>query len=366
MTYYPNGRTKSLSHVGRRGAARLVCCVATLVAGAATRSARIAYHIFIFALSAAIALLFPAIARSMVPRVLYYWSRIEDERIFLVSIEIAVAVLLMMLMEAIGRRWRDRRSARVARRAGMLCATRGGGRLAGWRIRRLKEQQGLGRDLMLIGSTGFRTFVEPNGDLHGVLHGCREAKIMLLDPESEGARARAKAILHPDVTEERFREQICKSIEFLRRLKEAQKAITLKLYQDPPFLKLAILGDYIWMRYYPSALDVEMMPEYLFQHVQHPESLYTPLYQYFLTRWNDPDIPEYDFERDALLYRDQTGNEIRLEPFDRSSIMPADTSLPVRLLAPSGARQVGSTPDVSGANHACFTPAGNGWVEGAQ
>jgi hypothetical protein len=250
MTYHPNGHTEKLAYAVRRGATRLAGSVATLVAGAAKRSAHLAYHIFVVALSAAIALSLPAIARSQAQRVLYYWSRVEDERSFLVSIEIAVAVLLMLLLEAIGRRWRDRRCARIARRAGMLSATYRGGLFARYRIRRLKERQGLARDLMFIGSTGFRTFVEPEGDLHGVLHRCREAKIMLLNPESEGARARAKAIRHPDMTEARFREQIWKSIEFLRRLKEAQKAITLKLYQDPPFLKLAILGDYIWMRYY--------------------------------------------------------------------------------------------------------------------
>lgn len=323
MMYHQNGHTKGVAHTVRRGAARLVAGVAMLVAGAAERSAHLVYHIFVVVLSAAVALSFPAIVRSMAEDVLPYWSHIEDDRLVLVSIEIAVAVLLLLLFETMGRRWRDRRCARVARRAGMLCATRSGEYLAGRRSRQLKERQGRGRDLLLIGSTGFRTFAEPDGDLHNVLYSCREAKIMLLDPDSEGARARAKAILHPEVTEERFREQISKSIEFLRRLKEAQKSITLKLYQDPPFLKLAILGDYIWMRHYPSALDVEKMPEYLFQHVQHPESLYTPLYQYFLTRWNDPDIPEYDFDIDALVYRDATGHQVRLEPFNRPRTVPA-------------------------------------------
>jgi hypothetical protein len=351
-----------LPHVVKRSAAYLVGGVA----GAAERSAHLAYHIFVIAVSAAVALSLPAIAPSTVPRILHYWSLIESEKTFILSIEIAVAVLLMVLMEAMGRRWRDRRYARIARRAGMLCAARSGQRFAGRRIRRLKEQQGVGRDLMMIGSTGFRTFVEPDGDLYSVLHHCREAKIMLLDPASEGARARAKAILHPDVTEEHFREQILKSIEFLGRLKEARKTITLKLYQDPPFLKLAILGDYIWMRYYPSALDVEMMPEYLFQHLQHQEGLYTPLYQYFLMRWNDPDIPEYDFERHALLYRDHTGNEVGLEPFDRSRLVPAGAPLCARLPAPSAVRQADRIPNESGRNRSRFTRNGNGWIERAQ
>jgi len=47
-------------------------------------------------------------------------------------------------------------------------------------------KQGNGTDIMVIGSTGFRTFVEEKGDLHTVIKNCREAKIMLLNPYSEG------------------------------------------------------------------------------------------------------------------------------------------------------------------------------------
>jgi hypothetical protein len=297
-----------------------------MVASAAERSAHVAYHVLIVALSAGIALSLPVIARFLARNFLSYWSLVEDEKVFLISIEITVALLLILLLSSIERNWRDRRFSKMARRAGMVDATPAGGLLARRRGRRLKERQGVGRDLMLIGSTGFRTFVDPKGDLHSVLRSCREAKIMLLDPRSEGARVRAKAILHPDVTEEHFREQIGKSIEFLKGLKEAQKAVKLKLYQDPPFLKLAILGDYIWVRYYHTGLDVEMMPEYTFTHSQNPGSLYTPLYQFFLTRWNDPDIPEYDFETDELVHRDPAGREVRREPFNRSRGELADTS----------------------------------------
>ena len=200
----------------------------------------------------------------------------------------------------------------------MLHATTGAGLFVRRRIKRLKERRGFGRDLMLIGSTGFRTFVDPKGDLHVVLQNCREAKIMLLDPESDGAKARARAIINPEVTEDRFREQIGKSIEFLKGLKEAERRVTLKLYQDAPFLKLAILGDYLSMQHYHGGMDVRMIPEYLFKHGQNPGSLYVPLYEHFLDRWNDPDIPEFDFETDELVYRDTAGNEARREPFTSS------------------------------------------------
>jgi hypothetical protein len=127
---------------------------------------------------------------------------------------------------------------------------------------------------------------------------------------------RVKSLSDPDITIERFREQIGKSVLFLKGLKDIQKNIKLKLYNDPPFLKLVILGDYMWIQYYHTGLDVQRMPEYVFKHDQNLGSLYLPLYHYFLTQWNHPDIPEYDLESDELIYRDKGGNEVKREKFD--------------------------------------------------
>jgi len=311
---------RRLPDIVGQGVGHFLFRVAMIVSNAATRSAHAVYHIAIVAVSAGIALLLPVIAGFLARKFLSYWALIQNEKVFLVSIEIAVAAVLILLLHSVGTIWRDRRFAKMARRAGMLSAASGGGLLRKHHVRSTKERRGFGRDLMLIGSTGFRTFVDPKGDLYGVLQSCREAKIMLLDPESEGAKARAKVIVSPEVTEDSLREQIGKSIDFLRRLKASQKSIKLKLYQDLPFLKLAILGDYIWMQHYHGGMDVQMMPEYLFQHGQNPGSLYIPLYQHFLDRWNDLRIPEYDFETDELVYRDAAGNAVRREPFNRSRV----------------------------------------------
>ena len=43
--------------------------------------------------------------------------------------------------------------------------------------------------------------------------------------------------------------------------------------------------------------------------------LYALWYQYFLKRWTSPELPEYDFDRDELVYREERGSEIRREPF---------------------------------------------------
>jgi hypothetical protein len=215
----------------------------------------------------------------------------------------------------ISRSWKDRKLSNMARKAGLVLVSSTRSFLERRKMRSLKERVGFARDVMIIGSTGFRTLVDPKGDLHQVIQNCREARIMFLNPYSDAASARAKSILNPEITPERFREQIKKSIDFLKGLKAVQKNIRLKLYEDLPLLKLAIIGDYIWMQHYHAGLDVQGMPEYVFRHDQNTGNLYIPFYHYFLTRWNAPNIPEYDLDSDELIYRDPTGNEVRRDKF---------------------------------------------------
>jgi hypothetical protein len=168
---------------------------------------------------------------------------------------------------------------------------------------------------MLIGSTGFQTFGEPEGDLHRVLQNCREAKIMLMNPLGPGVTARARSLSDPSITPESFRDQIIRSIDHLKRLKAFQKNIRLKLYDEVPLLKLAILGDYLFLQHYPMGINVRAMPEYVFRHDRNG-GLFGLFYQYFISRWFDPAVPEYDLDTDDLVYRDRAGNEVRRERFN--------------------------------------------------
>ncbi len=274
------------------------------------------YHIVVIVLGAAIALSLPETISYLAGRALAVWTYVENERIFLVSLEIAAAVLLVLVFNHLTRSWKDRRLSRMAKSAGLTLVAYARGIFTRKRVKALKERQGAGKDVMLIGSTGFRTFVDPEGDLHRVLQTCREAKIMLLDPLREGVVARARSIPDPSVSPESFREQIIRSIDFLKGLKGLQKNIKLKLYREMPLLKLAILGDYVCVRHYHTGLRVDDMPEYVFKHEQSPGGLYDPFYQYFLSRWRDPSIPEYELDTDELVYRDKTGNEVRRERFN--------------------------------------------------
>jgi len=276
-------------------------------------STHMLYHLLTLGLSAAFVLSLPMIIRFLAEKFPVYWSRIGNDKIFLISIEMILGIVLILLFNAIRKSWRDRKLSNMARAAGMVLVTPAKGFFVKRRIRKLSESQGMARDVMVISSTGFRTFVDPNGELHQVIQNCREAKIMLLNPNSEGATVRAKGIPHPDVTPESFGEQIRKSIDFLKVLKAAQKNVRLKLYPDPPFFKMTILGDYIWLQHYQPGLDVQGMPKYVFKHDPNLGSLFFPFYQYFLGRWNNPDIPEYDLEIDELIYRDSSGNEVKRE-----------------------------------------------------
>jgi hypothetical protein len=266
-------------------------------------------------LSAALALSLPLIIRFAAKKLLIVWSLIGSDKVFFISIEMMLTILLILLCSTIRKGWKDRKFSNMARTAGIVLVTPGRGFFAKRRIRKLKERHGLARDVMVISSTGFRTFVDPKGELRQVIENCREAKIMLLNPSSEGAIVRAKGIPYPDVTPESFGEQIRKSIDFLKLLKGAQRNVRLKLYPDPPFLKMTILGDFIWLQYYQPGLDGQRMPRYVFKHDPDIGSLYFPFYQYFLGRWNNPEIPEYDLETDELIYRDGAGNEVKREKF---------------------------------------------------
>lgn len=277
--------------------------------------AHILSHVLIIGISAAIALSLPYTATMIAQNFLYYWDRIGNEKIFLLMVEILLAVLLILFFNYVARGWKDRRLANLAKKAGLVLVSPANGLLSRRKSRGLKESQGIARDIMVIGSTGYSTFTDPKGDLHSAIRNCRGAKIMLLNPYSEGALIRSRSILDPDITLARFREQIYRSILFLKDLKAVQKDIRLKLYSEAPFLKLSISGDYLWLKQYDAGLDVRKMPEYVFRHNQDLGSLYGTFYQFFLRKWKDPEIPEYDFQTDELIYRTAPGNEERRERF---------------------------------------------------
>ena len=272
------------------------------------------YHIVVVGLSAGIALVLPTVARSF----LTHWSRMEHDKVYLVASEILAAIVLIVSLNYLHKSLRDRALAKVATGAGLTSFFPWRSLRAQDRIRELKECQGIGRTVLVIGSTGYGTFVDQQGDLHTVLEKCLGTHILLVNPYSQEATCRICATPHPHFSLEKFRTEVRESVALLKRLKATGKVVRLKFYSDPPLVKLAILGDYLWLKHYHTDQDVQTMPEYVFQHNLKDHGLYTLFYQYFIQKWEDPDIPEYDFETDELVYRAQNGNEVKREQFGKT------------------------------------------------
>ena len=275
------------------------------------------YHVVVIALSAGIALLLPSGARQF----LSFWSRIEQDKLSLILIEMIVAVLLIGCFSYVRRSRRDRVLAKAAAGAGLISFFPRHEPRAHQHIARLKEENTTGRTIMVIGSSGYSSFVDQVGDLSSVLDTCLGAKILLVNPYSQEATTRIEAIDHPEYTLHAFREEVRQSIALLKRLRAMGKAVKLKLYADAPLVKMIILGDYLWLQHYHAELDVRTMPEYVLRHNRQNHGLYSLYAHYFAQRWQSVEIPEYDLDNDELVYRNSAGAEIRRERFE---IMSAD------------------------------------------
>ncbi|TLY29289.1 MAG: hypothetical protein E6K63_05620, partial [Nitrospirae bacterium] len=176
-------------------------------------TAEVLYHIVVVALSAGVALSLPHAANFIAQTFAIHWSAIENDTVALVTIEIAVAVLFIACINYLRRSMKDRQLTQMAAHAGLTNVFPTRGVLARRKIRKLKTKQGRAEHIMVIGSTGYNTFVDPKGDLHTVIWKCLEAKILLLNPYSEAARARARAILDPKVGPDSLVDQVERTIE---------------------------------------------------------------------------------------------------------------------------------------------------------
>ncbi|MDR4493846.1 MAG: hypothetical protein R3B74_05385 [Nitrospirales bacterium] len=166
-------------------------------------ASEIGYHIVVVCLSAGIALSLPSVAKTF----LVYWTRVENEKAWLVAFEIGVAAFLIIVLTYFRRSRRDRKLAQMATDAGFVSFFPRRARLAEDGIRKLRETQGRGRTVMVIGSSGYDTLRDQVGDLSTVLDKCLGANIMLVNPFSQGASARIRAIADPMMTIEKYREE---------------------------------------------------------------------------------------------------------------------------------------------------------------
>src|SRR5512139_1545920 len=101
--------------------------------------AHVFYHIVVIALSAAFALSLPLTAAFVARSILKYWSFIGNDKLFLVSVEMVLAVIFILFSYYVRKNWKDRRLSNMARASGLAYATPTRGFLARKRIKKLKE-----------------------------------------------------------------------------------------------------------------------------------------------------------------------------------------------------------------------------------
>ena len=77
------------------------------------------YHVMVILLSAAIAVSLPVTVGFAARKLLALWTFVENEEVFLVGVEIIVAVVLIFLFNHLTGSYRDRKLASMARRAGL-------------------------------------------------------------------------------------------------------------------------------------------------------------------------------------------------------------------------------------------------------
>lgn len=114
-----------------------------------------------------------------------------------------------------------------------------------------------------------------------------------------------------------YKDEIFKSIEFLKSLKNKGKSVALKLYDDRLVWKMIIIDNFIWLQYYQPKKHVQDVPVYGVHQKQDKETLFGPLYAVFQKKWNFDYNSTYDFGKDELVYPPDKEGNIRREKLSK-------------------------------------------------
>ncbi len=245
-----------------------------------------------------------------------WWPMVEADPNLLLGSEIVLASGLVLILNIAKLSWDNRHMVETARAAALVYArTVPRSWTARWHEQRLLKRLPAVRDAFVLTLTGYDTFVDAKSHLRAPLEGAYELRVMLVNPVGEALRRRAES-LPSGVTVLSLQTEIEASIAFLANLRKRGTKVALKFYDQTPFWKVAILGDHAWVQFCHSGAFVSEQTEYVFAlHERNPrQGLFVPFYVHALERWNEPIHPEYDFDRNELVQRDATGNEIARAP----------------------------------------------------
>lgn len=270
----------------------------------------IASHIVITLLAVGAAFSLPKAAQYILYQ---WWPRVASDPQLMLVTEIGFAALLMLLLNTVKTAWDSRRSRRLNRIASLVYAREKSGWLSRWGERVLRRKFLTTRDISIFSITGYHTFSADNCKLRQQLEDSYEIRVMLMNPDSEGAARHINSLGDPAPFLETYRRETEASIAYLKKLAAAGKKITLKLYEDQPFWKLVVTGEYVWVQYCRDGHEIKDQPEYVFalQRDNPARGFFAPFYTFFLNQWDDPRHPEYSLETDELIYRNGLGNEVR-------------------------------------------------------
>jgi hypothetical protein len=283
-------------------------------------------HGVITVLAVAIAFSLPGIANYILNE---WWPEVQNNANLLLATEVALASVLALLFNLAKIAWDHRQRVLIARLASLVHARNSG---SGWwsrrRERALVRQLPAPRDAFVLTLTGYDTFVADDSVLRGAIGKAYEIRVMLVNPVGKALRERAET-LPPEITVLTLHTEIEAVIGYLSGLRKYGKVVKLKFYDEEPFWKLIVLGDYVWVQHCHSGFAVREQPEFVFalQHHEPRHGLFVPFYMVFLNQWNDARHPEYDFDTNELVYRDasgkETGREVLSAPSDGTAMPPS-------------------------------------------
>lgn len=270
-------------------------------------------HVVITLLAVGIAFSLPVVAKYIL---FYWWPKVEDNSQLLMITEIGFATVLVLLFNISKIAWDGRRSMRMNKVASLVYAREGRGWMSRWKERGMRKKIASARDVYIMSITG-DTFSSENSDLQKTLELAYEIRVMLANPYGKGIASRAQSLDAPEAILQAYRQETEASIAYLRKLAAAGKKVKLKFYEEPPFWKLVVTGEYVWVQYCHDGHEVKTQPEYVFglQHGNPQRGFFAPFYKYFLDQWNDPRHAEFNFETSELVLRNGEGNEIQRSVF---------------------------------------------------
>jgi hypothetical protein len=271
-------------------------------------------HGIVTLLAVGIAFALPSMARFIL---FQWWPQVEADSTLLLVTEIGVASLLVLLANLAKTSWDNRRHVSSAKLASLVHVRSNDSWLSRWRERMLFAKPRIMRDAHVLTVTGFDTFASQASHFRNAISSALEIRVMLVNPNSHGAKQRVSAFPPEKSDFPAFCTEIEASISYLDELRKAGKKVSLKFYDSPPFWRVVVLGEHVWVQYCHSGCDIKSAPEYVFElHPRHPRrGLFVPFYMYFLEKWSEQGHPEFDFHTRELVHRDSAGKELKRTPF---------------------------------------------------